>query len=301
VSPGTATLKGINPQALGLSLLASVLWAAYYPLIVVLPSSADGVVLVLPFLFGALPFLALRSRTGPGDPSGERTPLYAYVVAGIFMMALQLDVIVSTRLVGAVPTAIFTLLGDVVAIPIISFLFWREGSQRVLAPKFWVGAIVATVGATLAIAAGESALPLGWKLAALEIPIPILVGLYFAFVARLTQKVPIQRVVGPVTLCGFLASLVALPFLGGLPSFGVLPPLGYVDLLVVGLTTFFVAPWAFFEASRRVSVVIPAVVNATIPIFTMVFMVGFLGAPIYLLALLGIPLAFGGALLAITD
>ncbi len=292
----------VDPVAIGLAFVASFLWAAYYPFIVVVPASWDGAVLAFPFLFGALPLLALnaiRGLHGKETSPLSKNFLGMCLLGGAFMALLQLDVILSTRAVGAVLTAIFTLLGDVVAIPLFSFLLWREGASRVLSWKFWLGAAVAAAGALLAIVGGGGDLPLGWRFLALELPIPLLVGAYFALVAQMTQKARIDQVVGPVTLSGFVLSLLFLPLLGG-PGQLVAPPAWvYVDLLAVGLTTFFIAPWAFFGAGKRVSIVIPSVVNATIPIFTLLLMVGLLGTAITPLEVLGIPIAFGGAFLAI--
>lgn len=291
-----------DPTAIALAFVASFLWAAYYPLIVILPASFDGAVLVYPFLFGAIPFLAMAWRHHGSPQEGSHAggaSWRTYLMGGLFMALLQVDVILSTRAVGAVPTAIFTLLGDVIAIPAFSFLLWREGADRVLSGRFWVGAAVAIVGALLAIIGGGGSLSLGWRLVLLEVPIPLLVGAYFAFIAEATRNARIDRVVGPVTMSGFLLSLVALAFLGGPVQLVALPSWGYVDLFAVGATTFFIAPWAFFRAGQRVSIVIPSVINATIPIFTMLLVVGFLGTPITFLEVLSIPLAFGGAYVAI--
>jgi drug/metabolite transporter (DMT)-like permease len=75
----------------------------------------------------------------------------------------------------------------------------------------------------------------------------------------------------------------------------------YGLLALIGLTTFFLGPWAFFVASRRLTVVIPAVINATIPIFTTVFVVVLFHYSLNFAIYVGVPLAFVGSAFALLD
>lgn len=287
---------------MAMAFLASVLWATYYPLILFVNPQLDGAVLALPFLFGGLPFLAVAGL-GRGrkfsDVLGVLTSRTA-LLCGALLAILQFDVILATRLAGAIPTAIFTLLGDVALIPGMNYALWREDGARIRRPLFWGGIALATVGASLTILGGGGLGEWSGLTWLVLLPLPLLVGAYFLLVAHAVRKVPIGDLVASASLLAFGGSAV-----GALALFGpgVFPgPLHLTDLAIlvlVGVTTFFVAPWAFFEASNRLTVTVPAVVNATIPIFTMLLVVAFLGAKLTWLSGLGVPLAFLGSYVAL--
>jgi drug/metabolite transporter (DMT)-like permease len=293
-----------KPIAVSLSLLASVLWAAYFPLVLYFSPDQYGVLLAMPFLFGGLPFFALTligSRKAARKSLGlMKTP--PVILCAALLVALQLDVIISTKWAGAVPTSLFTLLGDIAAIPIMNFAFFGEGGARLRYPLFGSGVVVAGAGAAIVVLGGSTShLGLSWDWL-MTLPLPFLVGGYFLGVARMTRDEPIDCMVSSVTLLAFLMSLVGgVIVLGTGPFSGPFTTSEYGLLALIGLTTFFVAPWAFFDSSRRLTVVIPAVINATIPIFTTFFVVWLFNWPLTTAIYVGIPLAFVGGALALCE
>jgi drug/metabolite transporter (DMT)-like permease len=293
-----------KPFAISLAILASILWATYFPFVLYFTSDQYGVLLALPFLFGGLPFFLLtlaRSREAARNSIAlMATP--AVILCAVLLVALQLDVILSTNWAGAVPTSLFSLLGDIAMIPLMNYAIYREGGERLRYPLFGTGVAVAGAGAAIVvISGGGSSLGLGWAWL-ITLPIPFLVGGYFLLVARMTNTAPIDGVVSSVTLLAFFMSFLGAFLVLGAGWFpGAFTPREYGLLALIGITTFFLGPWAFFEASRRLTVVIPAVINATIPIFTTVFVVLLFNLPLTVAIFVGVPLAFVGSALALRE
>ncbi len=78
-------------------------------------------------------------------------------------------------------------------------------------------------------------------------------------------------------------------------------PVPWALLALLGLTSFFLAPWAYFWATSQLTIVIPAVLQAAIPVFTLILVALVLHAPVASLALVGIPVAFLGSVLAVSE
>ncbi len=289
-------------EAATLAFLAAILWATYYPFVLWLSPDVDGAVLAFPFLFGGLPFLVVAARRTGGGWADALAPLRTRegLLAGVLLVAMQADVVVSTRLAGAVTTAILTLLGDVALIPAMNLVLWNEGREQVMRPVFWGGVAVATFGGTLSIVGGGGVTGLSGTAWLVALPLPFLVGAYFLLVARLSRTTPTEHLVASASLLAFAIAAVGAVLLTGIGGFpGPLDSRGWVLLVVLGVTSFFLGPWFFFESARRLSVVVPAVINATIPVFTLLFVVVLLGTTVAWVAVLGVPLAFLGGALAL--
>lgn len=289
---------------ISLAFAAAILWATYYPFILWLSPNADGAILAFPFLFGGVPFLLLALVRWPASGGHLHKTLTnpAVLLAGVLLGALQADVILATRLAGAVTTSILTLLGDVALIPAMNYAFWHEGGDRVMRWIFWVGIAIAAIGGTLSIVGEGGLARLSEEAWLLALPLPFLVGGYFVLVARISSDMPMESVVGSASLVAFgLGSLGALFVVGSGGFPGPLDLSGWAVLALIGITTFFIAPWSFFESARRVTVVVPAVINGTIPIFTLVFVVVLLNEHVSAVAAVGVPLAFLGAAIALVE
>jgi drug/metabolite transporter (DMT)-like permease len=293
-----------KPFAVSLAILASILWASYFPFVLYFSSGQYGILLAMPFLFGGLPFFAL-TLIGSRAAARKSIALMAnptMIICAVLLVALQLDVILSTEWAGAVPTSLFSLLGDIAMIPLMNYAIFGEGGERLRYPLFGTGVVVAGIGAATVVLGGNSSLGLSWAWL-ITLPIPFLVGGYYLEVARLTNTEPIDCTVSSITLLAFIMSFAgAFLVLGtgwiAAESFSV----GEYGLLaLIGLTTFFLGPWAFFVASRRLTVVIPAVINATIPIFTTVFVVVLFHYSLNFAIYVGVPLAFVGSAFALLD
>jgi drug/metabolite transporter (DMT)-like permease len=136
---------------------------------------------------------------------------------------------------------------------------------------------------------------LGWLAVVVA---PVAVGFYFLLAARAGESTSIGAVVGQATLAAALVILVIAPLLpggeAGIVQVGARP----AALLVLnGLVSFFLAPFAYFRAIAREGYVVPPMLMTAIPAFTLVLSALVLHLPVALLALAGIPVAIVGGVL----
>ena len=283
-----------------LALTASFVWATYYFFVLGSPSGvAPSAFLVYPFLFGGLAFAGASVQRGRGAAFLRLWSEPIAWVRVLLIVGMQVSVLAATYAAGAVDTSLLSLVGDVVLTPILLLAVYREGVGRVRSPAFVPGLALASIGATLTIVGGGSVRPLeGW--AWLVAPaVPLSVALYFLLTARAAQRVPTDAVIAQATLGGALVTLLLSPLIpGGALGLLSVPPSGVVVLVVLGVTSFFLAPVLYFDAIERVGLMLPALLMATIPVFTLALAVLVLAQVPPWLALLGIPIAVVGAALA---
>jgi drug/metabolite transporter (DMT)-like permease len=294
--PATATLV-----AVGMALAASFLWAAYYPLVLGLPRPVPpSGLLALPFLVGGAAFCLVAVAQGHGSALSRLwTDPRAWGRAGL-LVVMQTSVLASTYLTGAVDTALLSLLGDVVVTPLLLVLLFSEGSGRIRSVPFLGGIAVCTAGAALTIVVGGSARPLGGLGIPVALVVPPLIALYFLAMARACRTEPMSAVGGQATLtAGGIAVLMSPALPGGFV--GLAPPGSAAGLaaVAIGISAFFLGPALYFLAIQRAGIVLPAVLMATIPLFTLLFAALFLSTIPPWLGLAGIPLAVVGAFVAL--
>lgn len=294
----------VRRTGIAVSGLAAFVWASYYLIVLELPSSANLTILVVPFLFGGLPFAGLAVLGSSSEARGilrtMATPGGA--ARGLILLVMQADVVFSTRIAGAVDTSLVTLVADVIVTPILLFAIWREGGRHVRQRIFWLGVLLSGVGASLTILAGGSTQPVTLLSLGLLVPLPFLVSLYFLLMVRAARTAPMATVVASGSLLAFLIGAVALLVLQGPAGLGIY--LGARDLLLItllGVSSFFLAPWAFFWAAEKLTIVVPAVLQAAIPLFTLILVVLILHYPATWLAVLGIPIAMLGSYFAVAE
>lgn len=290
--------------AVGAGAAAAFLWAAYYVFLLKLPTGADLLILVVPFLFAGLLFLVPR----PGAIGGGPRVLLGIVASpsgllrGTLLFLIQVDVILATRWAGAVDASLATLLADVVATPLLVYAFYRTDAAKIRTAVFWVGVAIACLGSVVAILAGGQTAPLSVGAALALVPLPIVIAFYFVLVNQACKALPSPEVLGAASLeAGILGSVVGLAWLGPAAFEFALSPDQWVVLAAIGFTAFYVAPWLYFWAAGKTSIVVPAVLQALIPVFTLLLVValGLESAPE--LAWVGVPLAFVGSILAVVD
>lgn len=287
---------------------AAFVWGAYYILLLFLPRVPTAEVVVLPFLVAGLSFLLWHPGRAPGHGPGTMLRLlvsWQGLALGAIYVVLQVDVVEATRLAGAVDTSLVTLLADVVATPLLVFALYRQDVDRLRSPLFWTGVGVATAGATWTIVGGGSTEPLTQLGALSLLPLPFLVAVLFVWVNQAARKVPAGDVLGAaVLLAGVMGALVSFLLYG---ASWVLTPITPVDgllLLVMGITSFYLAPWAYFWAAQKTTILLPAVLQALIPVFTLILvaaLASYLGMTVGWVAWLGVPLAFFGSALAVLE
>jgi drug/metabolite transporter (DMT)-like permease len=287
--------------ATGLALTAAFLWSSYYAFILVLaPTVRDSGLLVWPFAFGALGYLAWAASGGHLRHLPKLSRSGAAWLRVVLLLAMQLSVLAETFLAGAVDTSLLSLVGDVVLTPILVMLVLREGRERARDAVFLGGVILATGGATLTIIAGGSVRPLGPAAGIVAIIVPVVVALYFLSSAQENRQTPTSAVIAHATMFAALFGVVVSPAVpGGLAGLA-FPSLTALGLLAaLGLTSFFVAPAAYFQAIERAGLVLPAVLMAAIPVFTLLITASLFHTVPPILALAGVPLAVVGAVLAL--
>lgn len=295
-APRARTLAGLAGT------LAAVIWASYYILLILLPGVAGTMVVVLPFAVAAVAFLLWHpDRTHGGSPRIllERLATPTGLCLGALFLALQVDVVLATRWAGAVDASLVTLLADVVATPLIVFGLFRQDTERFRSWAFWGGVAVASIGAAGTIVAGGSGEALTRAGILSLLPLPFLIGFYFVWVNEESRHVSSGEVLGAAALAAALLGAVLGSVLFG-PSWALtsLTPPQWLALVVMGLTTFYLAPFAYFWAARKTSILVPAVLQALIPVFTLL-MVALLGYHFPWIAWLGVPLAFLGSAIAV--
>jgi len=288
-------------MAAGLALAAAFVWSSYYFFVLALQARGvgDAPMLADPFLAGGIAFLAYALATGAG--SALRPLLWspaAYGRLGL-LAAMQLLVIVATYGIGAVDTSLLTLVGDVVLTPVLVMLLFREGRERLGSALFVIGVLFCSLGAGLAIVGGGSARSIDGTQWAVAIALPFAIAAYFMWTARAGRTVPTAALVSHATLGAAVVGILIAPFLaGGVGGLAIRDPLDLTLLAINGVLSFFVGPFLYFRAIRMIGLILPAVLMATIPIFTVLLGIALDRSVPPWLGAIGIPLAVAGAYLA---
>jgi drug/metabolite transporter (DMT)-like permease len=284
-----------------LALLAAGLWAAYYGFVLTLaPSVPPSGLIVWPFAFGAMGYLGWSAASGQLRPYRGLSRLPGAWARVALLVLMQLTVLAETFLAGAVDTSLLSLLGDVVLTPILVMWILREGRGRASDPVFLGGVLLATAGATLTIVAGGAVRPLTATASLVATLVPFVIAVYFLSAAQENRRTPSSAVVGHATVFAAVASAAIAGFLpGGFEGLRFPSLTAAVLLAVLGLTSFFVAPALYFWAIEEAGIVLPAILMASIPVFTLFLSAALFHAVPPLLGLAGVPLAVVGAVLAL--
>ncbi len=284
-----------------LSLLAAFAWATYYIFVLAItPGTAPAAILVYPFLFGGLAYATWAILAGHAKAFAKlwRSPA-AYLRTGL-LVGMQLSILAATYLTGPVDAALLSLIGDVVVTPVLVALAFSVHRGEMRTSWFAFGALLSLVGGAMAIAGGSGLSAVhdwGW----LAVPaVPLTVALYFLLTAIANREAHPSAVVGQSMLAAGLVTLLATPALpGGWAGLVVTTPFPVTILIATGLTSFFLAPVLYFEALNRGGLVLPPMLMTGIPVFTLFLSAVVLRLEIPLVAILGIPVATVGALLAL--
>jgi len=287
--------------AVVLPLVAALLWAFYYIFVLAItPGTVPSAVFAYPFLFGGAAYTgwSLAEGEGPAVVAVWRQP--AAYLRVLLLVGMQLSVLASTYLAGPVDTSLLSLIGDVVFTPVVVAIWLTSYQGRLDSPVLWAGMALCTVGGGLAIVGNQGLTALhGWGYVVL-VSIPFSVALYFLLTARENERRPARAVVGQSMLAAGLVGLVISPWLpGGASGLLVVDPVPWLVLVATGVTSFFLAPALYFESIRRAGLVVPPMMMTGIPVFTALLSWGLLGIAIPWIGILGIPIAVGGALLAL--
>jgi drug/metabolite transporter (DMT)-like permease len=287
--------------ATALALAAAFLWAAYYAFVLALaPTVAASGLVVWPFVFGGLAYLVWTFLGKHGSHLVALSRSATAWARVLLLVLMQLAVLAETFLAGAVDTSLLSLIGDVVLTPILVMTVLREGRDRARDPLFVGGVVVATLGAGLTIVAGGSVRPLTAVAALVAALLPFVVAIYFLSAAQENRRTPTSAVVAHATVLAAVGSVILSPLLpGGFGGLAIGSARSLVLLVALGTTSFFVAPAMYFRAIEEAGLVLPAVLMASIPVFTLFLSVALFGQVPPWLGIVGVPVAVAGAALAL--
>lgn len=297
-------MSGPSPdrRAVGAAGGAAVLWATYYIFILALPASENlAIILVTPILGGAITLGVASVVDRVGLAECRRALVHPRVIAsGLLFVAFQFGAVLSTRSVGAVNTSLIVLASDVAGTPLLFALISRGEGPRFRRPRFWAGVGIIAFAGTLTIVAGGSPEPLSLATLALGAPLFLVSSSFVVMTDSATRRLPMLVVlgVGPILVSG-LAAVVAAGVVGPGVLVGSVAPSTVAILLGMSALNYAAAPALFFWSARRISLVIPSILQAAIPVFTLVYVASFGLQPVTAIGLIGVPLAFLGALIAV--
>lgn len=291
----------VRVLAAGLSLTAAFLWASYYLFILAVRHQASpAAVLFYPFLTGGAAYVGWTVARGEGAALIRAFVEPAAYLRLALLLVTQLSLVAATYLAGAVDGALLSLLGDVVATPLVVATLFGEG-RGVLGTRAFVGGLVLCVaGGTLAIVGGShfTSIPLvAWPAL---FSLPVTVAFYFVLSAKGRSPTPVQVRAAQSILLGAVGVVALSPLLPGGPlSLLRLPPSALFLLAANGVVSFFVAYWLYLRAIGAVGLVLPPMLMTGIPVFTLLLSAVVLGIAPSPLALLGVPIAVAGGLVAL--
>lgn len=284
-----------------LALASALSWASYYVFVLWLaPLTSSAVVIVYPFLIGGVIFLAWAFQRGERASflALWRDPM-AYVRI-LLAVVMQIASLVATYSAGPIDTSLLALLGDVVIVPLLLMVLFREDRALARTPWFAVGVLICLIGGGLTIVGGHTLSPVsGW--AVLVVPVvPLSIGLYFLLTARAARTTSLVSVNAQAMLGSALVSALLTPlFPSGQSSLAVNSLVVVGILVALGVAVYFLAPYFYFAAIARGGLVPTAILMSLIPAFTLILSVGVLGIAPSLLAAFGIPIAILGAFCAL--
>ncbi len=287
-----------RPFAILLSLAAAFGWATYYIFVLALtPGTTPVAILVYPFLFGGVAYAAWTVAEGHGAAFLRAWREPAAYLRTALLVGMQLSVLAATYLTGPVDASLLSLIGDVVATPLIVAFLLGVHTEHIRTPVFAIGLLLSLAGGTMAIVGGQSLSVVhdwGW----LVVPVvPLTVALYFLLTAQANARAPASAVVAQSMLAAALmTAAISFAIPGGYPGLVVTAPVPLLLLLVTGVTSFFLAPALYFIALGKVGLVIPPMLMTGIPVFTLLLSAVVLGIGLPLLGVFGIPVAVVGAL-----
>jgi drug/metabolite transporter (DMT)-like permease len=295
VSPGSRTAAAV------LTLAAAFASATYYILVLeITPGTRPSAILAYPFLVGGSAYWIGAIVTGHGRAFVEMWRQGAAYLRTSLLVVTQLSVLAATYLTGPVDASLLSLVGDVVATPIIGAFVLGAHRQQVRSPGFVVGLLLSLAGGSTAIAGGHALAaipPLGW----IVVPaVPLAIAGYVLLTARASERSAPPAVVGQSMFASGLVLVVLAPAIPG--GYGGLAPLGWEPwtiLVALGITSFFAAPVLYFAAIGRAGLILPPMLMTGIPVFTLLLSAVVLHLRLPLVAVLGIPVAVVGGVLAV--
>jgi len=287
--------------AVGLTLAAAFASATYYILVLAItPGTRPSAILAYPFLIGGGAYAIAAIATGHGRAFLQMWRQGAAYLRTSLLVVAQLAVLAATYLTGPVDASLLSLIGDVVATPVLVAVLVGVHRPQLRSAGFVTGLLLSFAGGSMAIAGGHALAavpPLGW----IVVPaVPLSVAGYVLLVARANERSAPMAVVGQSMIASGLVLVVLAPAIPG--GWRGLAPFGWEPwsiLVALGLTSFFAAPVLYFAAIGRAGLLLPPMLMTGIPVFTLLLSAVVLHLRLPLVAVLGMPVAVVGGVLAI--
>jgi drug/metabolite transporter (DMT)-like permease len=293
--------RATHRTAVALALLAAFLWADYYGFVLLLHGRLSPVALLAePFLFGGLAYAVWNAWTGHVRLQFQLFASPAQWLRILLFLGNQVAILGLTIAGGSVDAALLSLVGDAGLTPLLVMSFYGEGRDRLLSPLFVGGLLLSAFGAALTILGGGTVVPLRGLYLLLALVIPFAVAGFFVSAARAGRTVPVSAVAGNASLGAGLLALVGIAVVPA-EAQGMVAgsPLDWGLVVALGVTSFAIAPALYFAAIARTGIILPALLMAAIPLFTLGIASAIMGSLPPPLALVGVPVAIVGAILAI--
>ncbi|MGI0140590.1 MAG: DMT family transporter [Thermoplasmata archaeon] len=293
--------SGGRQIATAFAVLSGLIWSSYYVFALWLaPLTSAVAVVVYPFLVGGAAFLlwaVVRGEAGVFLRLWKEPASYVRILLAVVMQASTLA---ATYSAGPVDTSLLALLGDVVMVPLMLMVIFGEDRPLLRSPWFLVGIFGCLLGDGITIVAGHTLSPVSGFVWLVVPAIPISTGLFFLLLAHAARRTSMVALIAQAFLGAGVVCAVLSPILpGGNAGLYTMPPPAVLLLIVMGITTFFVAPYLYFAAIERGGLVPTAIWMALIPAFTLLMSVVVLGLAPEILGALGVPIAIVGAFLAL--
>jgi drug/metabolite transporter (DMT)-like permease len=288
-------------SAAGLAISAAFLWATYYLFVLgTSPAARPSAILFYPFLGGGLGYVAFELLRGEARPLlGTFARSGAYLRVGL-LLGMQVSVLAATFLTGAVDASLLSLLGDVVATPLVVAALVRVHRRELTSPRFLAGLALCSGGGALAIVGGGGVSAVRGPAWLVVAGVPLTVAFFFVLSARAGARGSVSATVGGSMLGAALGAALLAPLVpGGDAGLLAIPPAALGLLLVNGLASFFLAPLLYFRSIERAGLAFPPMLMTGIPVFTLLLSSAVLGLSPPVLALLGVPIAAAGGLVAL--
>ena len=287
--------------AVVLTLAAAFSSATYYIFVLAIsPGTRPSAILAYPFLIGGAAYAVGALAAGHGRAFAEMWRQGAAYLRTSLLIVTQLAVLAATYLTGPVDASLLSLVGDVVATPVLVAVLLGAHRQRIRSGGFVLGLLLSLAGGSMAIVGGHALAavpPLGW----IVVPaVPLSIAGYVLLVARANERSAPTAVVGQSMIAAGLVLVVLAPAIPG--GWKGLVPVGWEPwtiLVALGLTSFFAAPLLYFAAIGRAGLILPPMLMTGIPVFTLLLSAVVLHLHLPLVAVLGIPVAVVGGVLAI--
>ncbi|MEM0155685.1 MAG: DMT family transporter [Thermoplasmataceae archaeon] len=247
------------------AIAAAFIWATYYTFIYYANGFSQILIFSIPALAGSsILILPLAIR--------RRSLVFLFdkgvFITGVLYFAEQFTIIISSERNGPVLTSLFVLFGDAIVSPLLSIVL-RVNSVHLKYLIFALSLLITVPSSAALVLNGSTLVVPNISGILLLVGVTLFVpALFIALNILISQKGSEYALSGTFFWPGLVTLFIGLS--GILPTVAVLKDLpGFSSLLFTGFTSMGLAYFMFFESSRRNGFAIASVLQALIPVFTL--------------------------------